>query len=71
MSDQTPDNLCYACGSSGVVDTSDWSDCAACEKSGKVLDGVCPCCEGRGLQRVEVKLLCPHCVGTQFVIANG
>ena len=68
FSPEPADDSCYSCGGSGIVDAVDWIACAACEKTGRVLDGVCPCCNGSGLQKVEVKSLCPHCIGKKAVI---
>jgi hypothetical protein len=54
---------CPECKGTGYVLSVDTMPCAACDHTGRILDGKCVCCNGGGSQLVEVKVLCPQCGG--------
>lgn len=57
--------LCQTCDGAGIVEFVEPMDCAACDATGTILEGACPCCGGDGEQQITVKILCPDCTETE------
>lgn len=71
LQDQPQDTLspiCPVCTGTGVVNVTEYKECALCEGTGNIQGAPCPSCHGTAaVYEVESEHACPTCKGTAFV----
>jgi hypothetical protein len=52
---------CPDCNGTGNVHSTESIPCSACAQTGKLIGASCVCCNGTGIQLVEVRTVCLIC----------